>query len=181
MGLKNPEFPTTVFGFIAEGLRLRKSKGNGSITILSCDNLQHNGNTAQNAFSSFIEAQDKDLAEWVQQNVTFPNSMVDRITPVTTIEDVKRLNEKSGIADKAPVYCEDFTQWVIEDNFIAGRPAWERVGVTFTGFSQTKTFGNETENSSRKFRVLQVMLYTFIIQYKFVCRFIQIIATFSDC
>ncbi|WP_454059629.1 mannitol dehydrogenase family protein [Elizabethkingia ursingii] len=130
--LKNPEFPTTVFGFIAEGLRLRKSNGNGSITILSCDNLQHNGNTARNAFSTFIEAQDKNLAEWVQQNVTFPNSMVDRITPVTTIEDVKKLNEKSGITDKAPVYCEDFAQWVIEDNFIAGRPAWERVGVTFT-------------------------------------------------
>ncbi|MDV3865865.1 mannitol dehydrogenase [Elizabethkingia anophelis] len=130
--LKNPESPTTVFGFITEGLRLRKAKGSGSITILSCDNLQHNGNTAQNAFTTFIAAQDKDMAEWVQQNVTFPNSMVDRITPVTTPEDVKRLNEKSGITDKAPVYCEDFVQWVIEDNFIAGRPAWERVGVTFT-------------------------------------------------
>ncbi|MCV5004109.1 hypothetical protein OFM39_31110, partial [Escherichia coli] len=60
------------------------------------------------------------------------NSMVDRITPATTVEDVIRLNEKSGITDKTPVYCEDFIQWVIEDNFIAGRPAWERVGVTFT-------------------------------------------------
>jgi mannitol 2-dehydrogenase len=130
--LENPTNPTTVFGFIAEGLRKRKAEGSGSITILSCDNLQHNGNTAKRAFTTFIEAQDKNLAEWVKTNVTFPNSMVDRITPATSPEDVVRLNKKSGIDDKAPVYCEDFTQWVIEDNFIAGRPAWEKVGVEFT-------------------------------------------------
>jgi mannitol 2-dehydrogenase len=130
--LENPENPTTVFGFIAEGLRKRKAEGNGSITILSCDNLQHNGNTAKRAFTTFIEAQDKNLAEWVKTNVNFPNSMVDRITPATSPEDVVRLNKISGIDDKAPVYCEDFTQWVIEDNFIAGRPAWEKVGVEFT-------------------------------------------------
>lgn len=130
--LENPSSPVTVFGFIAEGLRLRKLKNNSSITILSCDNLQHNGDTAKHAFMTFITAQDSDLAEWAQTHVTFPNSMVDRITPATTVEDVIRLNEKSGITDKTPVYCEDFIQWVIEDNFIAGRPAWERVGVTFT-------------------------------------------------
>ncbi|SIQ59225.1 mannitol 2-dehydrogenase [Chryseobacterium sp. RU37D] len=130
--LNNSENPTTVFGFIAEGLRQRKTTGNGPVTILSCDNLQHNGNTAKSAFTTFIENQDKDLAEWVKTNVTFPNSMVDRITPATTPEDVLRLNEKNGTHDKAPVYCEDFTQWVIEDNFIAGRPDWEKVGVEFT-------------------------------------------------
>lgn len=130
--LENPTKPSTVFGFIAEGLRKRKNKGNGSITILSCDNLQHNGNTTKKAFTTFIEAQDKDLAEWMKSNVTFPNSMVDRITPATTPEDVERLNKKSGVDDKAPVYCEDFVQWVIEDNFIAGRPNWEKAGVEFT-------------------------------------------------
>ena len=130
--LKNPSHPTTVFGFIAEGLRRRKAKGNNGLTILSCDNLQHNGNTARKVFTSFITAQDKDLAAWIHLYVTFPNCMVDRITPATTLEDVQRLNEKSGITDSVPVYCEDFIQWVIEDNFIAGRPAWERVGVTFT-------------------------------------------------
>ncbi|KAF5270939.1 hypothetical protein FQR65_LT17744 [Abscondita terminalis] len=67
-----------------------------------------------------------------ETNVSFPNSMVDRITPATTAQDIARLNNQSGIYDKAPVYCEDFIQWVIEDNFIAGRPAWERVGVEFT-------------------------------------------------
>lgn len=130
--LQNPETPSTVFGFIAEGLRLRKLRNSGGITILSCDNLQHNGNTAKRAFTAFIEAGDKELAEWVNANVTFPNSMVDRITPSTTSEDITRLNGNSGIDDLAPVYCEDFAQWVIEDNFIAGRPAWERVGVEFT-------------------------------------------------
>lgn len=130
--LLNPGTPETVFGFIAEGLRLRKKNGAGSITILSCDNLQHNGNTAKRAFTSFIEAQDKDLGNWIKSHVTFPNSMVDRITPATTAKDIERLNEKSGWNDKAPVYCEDFIQWVIEDQFIAGRPEWEKAGVEFT-------------------------------------------------
>ena len=130
--LKNPQSPRTVFGFIAEGLRRRMTAGNGPVTILSCDNLQHNGNTARKAFTSFIQAQDKELALWVKDNVTFPNSMVDRITPATRPEDVIRLNEKNGTDDNAPVYCEDFIQWVIEDDFIAGRPAWEKVGAEFT-------------------------------------------------
>lgn len=130
--LKNPKQPKTVFGFVAEGLRRRKEAGNGGITILSCDNLQHNGNTAKKAFTSFINEQDSELAEWVNLNVTFPNSMVDRITPATSADDIERLNKKNGTNDLAPVYCEDFIQWVIEDNFVAGRPAWELVGVEFT-------------------------------------------------
>lgn len=130
--LANPSTPTTVFGFVAEGLRRRKKLGNGPITILSCDNLQHNGNTAKRAFTSFIAAQDQGLLEWVSRNVTFPNSMVDRITPATTPADIERLNRKNGTEDEAPVYCEDFIQWVIEDHFIAGRPAWEQVGAEFT-------------------------------------------------
>ena len=130
--LQNPQTPQTVFGFIAEGLRRRKTAGGGPVTILSCDNLQHNGNTARKAFTSFIQAQDPELAAWMENNVTFPNSMVDRITPATRPEDIARLNEKNGTDDQAPVYCEDFIQWVIEDNFIAGRPAWEKVGAEFT-------------------------------------------------
>lgn len=130
--LQYPKQPITVFGIIAEGLRQRRGMGNGGITILSCDNLQHNGTTTKKAFTAFINAQDKDLKKWVEDNVSFPNSMVDRITPATTIADIERMNQKSGINDKAPVYCEDFIQWVVEDNFIAGRPAWEKVGVEFT-------------------------------------------------
>ena len=130
--LLEPHTPQTTFGYVAEGLRRRKAAGNGPITILSCDNLQHNGNTARKAFTTFIKAQDAELAAWVEENVTFPNSMVDRITPATRPEDIIRLNSKNGTADEAPVYCEDFIQWVIEDKFIAGRPAWERVGAEFT-------------------------------------------------
>lgn len=124
--------PKTAFGYVAEGLRRRMNLGNGPVTILSCDNLQHNGNTAKKAFMSFFCAQDMKLAAWVEKNVTFPNSMVDRITPATRPEDISRLNDKNGVCNEAPVYCEDFIQWVIEDKFIAGRLAWERVGVEFT-------------------------------------------------
>ena len=130
--LEYPRDPQTAFGYVAEGLRRRKASGSGPITILSCDNLQHNGNTARRAFMSFVEAQDKELAEWMEQNVTFPNSMVDRITPATRPEDIERLNRENGTNDKAPVYCEDFIQWVVEDNFAAGRPAWETVGAQMT-------------------------------------------------
>lgn len=130
--LQCPKVPKTTFGYVAEGLRRRKAAGNGPLTILSCDNLQHNGNTARKAFTTFIQAQDAALAAWVEENVTFPNSMVDRITPATRPEDKERLNRQNHTDDAAPVYCEDFIQWVIEDNFIAGRPAWERVGAEFT-------------------------------------------------
>lgn len=125
----NPAKPETAFGFVAEGLRRRKAAGAGPVTILTCDNLQHNGNTAKKAFMTFFEAQDPELAKWAKENVTFPNSMVDRITPATRPEDRERLNKKNGTDDKAPVFCEDFIQWVVEDNFAAGRPKWEEVGV----------------------------------------------------
>ncbi|MBD5356987.1 MAG: mannitol dehydrogenase family protein [Bacteroides sp.] len=130
--IANPSAPETVFGFVAEGLRKRIADGAGKVTILTCDNLQHNGNTARKAFMSFFKAQDPELAKWAEENVTFPNSMVDRITPATRPEDVERLNIKNGTEDKAPVYCEDFIQWVVEDNFANGRPKWEEVGVEFT-------------------------------------------------
>ncbi len=130
--LQNPSQPKTAFGYVAEGLRRRMNNGVGKITILSCDNLQHNGNTTRHAFTSFFKAQDAELAKWVEENVTFPNSMVDRITPATRPEDIERLNKQNGTEDQAPVYCEDFIQWVIEDNFAAGRPAWENVGAEMT-------------------------------------------------
>lgn len=130
--LAHPQQPKTVFGFVAEGLRKRMAAGGEGLTLLSCDNLHHNGNTAKTAFTSFIQAQDKQLAHWVKSHVTFPNCMVDRITPATLPDDVIRLNKQSGMGDQVPVYCEDFCQWVIEDNFIAGRPQWQRVGVEFT-------------------------------------------------
>lgn len=130
--IEHPGQPQTAFGYVAEGLRRRRDAGSGPITVLSCDNLQHNGDTACKAFTAFIEAQDPELSMWVKANVTFPNSMVDRITPATLPADIERLNAKNGTADQAPVYCEDFIQWVVEDKFIAGRPKWEKAGAEFT-------------------------------------------------
>ncbi|WP_018108475.1 mannitol dehydrogenase family protein [Bacteroides propionicifaciens] len=130
--LKDPKSPKTAFGFVAEALRKRMKNGVGGLTILSCDNLQHNGTTAEKAFRSFFKLQDKELSRWAEKNVSFPNSMVDRITPSVSQEDIARLNKENGLEDLAPVYCEDFTQWVVEDDFVAGRPSWERVGVKLT-------------------------------------------------
>ena len=126
-----PGEPLTAFGYVAEGLRRRMAAGL-PVTILSCDNLQHNGHVARNSFMTFFERQDAALASWAKDNVTFPSCMVDRITPAVRPDDIERLNAMNGTDDKAPVYCEDFIQWVVEDNFICGRPAWETVGVQFT-------------------------------------------------
>lgn len=127
-----PDRPRTVFGYIAAGLRKRMAANAGPITILSCDNLPHNGNVCRNSFLTFFEKADAELFNWAKEHVSFPNSMVDRITPATLPDDIQKLKAMNGREDMAPVYCEDFIQWVIEDDFRAGRPAWERVGVEFT-------------------------------------------------
>ena len=124
--------PVTVFGYITEALRRRRENGFLPFTIMSCDNLQHNGDVARKAFCSFTEMQDPDLAEWIHRNVAFPNSMVDRITPATCDDDRKILENEFGIEDAWPVACEPFRQWVIEERFSNGRPEFERVGVAFT-------------------------------------------------
>ncbi len=129
--IENPTTPQSVFGYVAAGLKLRADREVGAITILSCDNLQGNGNVAKRAFLSFLKAQDPALYDWAVESVTFPNSMVDRITPATKAEDIERLNNLNDYNDEAPIYAEDFIQWVIEDNFAAGRPEWESVGVEF--------------------------------------------------
>lgn len=127
-----PEKPRTVFGYVAAGLRKRMAANMGPLTILSCDNLPHNGEVCRNSFLSFLEKVDTRLCNWAKDNISFPNSMVDRITPATLPDDIPKLHAMNGDEDLVPVYCEDFVQWVIEDDFPAGRPAWERVGVEFT-------------------------------------------------
>ncbi|EHH67955.1 mannitol dehydrogenase family protein [Gluconobacter morbifer] len=126
------EIPETVFGLLAEALRLRRDAGTAPFTILSCDNVPANGDIARNAVLSFAKLRDATLAEWIGQNVAFPSCMVDRITPAVRAEDIQRLDAESGIDDRAPLYCEDFIQWVVEDKFPNGRPAWEQTGVLFT-------------------------------------------------
>ena len=117
--------PRTVFGLITEALRLRRERGIPPFTILSCDNIQGNGDVAKRVFVSFATAQDSAFGAWVSGSVCFPNCMVDRITPVTTSSDRESLLEKFGIIDAWPVVAEPFTQWVVEDHFSCGRPNLE--------------------------------------------------------
>ena len=121
--------PATTFGLITEALVRRRSRGIDPFTVMSCDNIQGNGHMAQEVFTAFARLRDPELGEWVASNVRFPNSMVDRITPVTTDEDRAQVRERFDIEDAWPVVCEPFTQWALEDNFSAGRPPLEEVGV----------------------------------------------------
>jgi mannitol 2-dehydrogenase len=121
--------PQTVFGYVVSALARRRAKGVTPFTVLSCDNLQGNGKVARTAFISFARLRDDALANWIEANVTFPNGMVDRITPQTTDADRKMVSEAFGIADGWPVMTESFKQWVIEDRFSNGRPPLEEVGV----------------------------------------------------
>lgn len=130
--LANPQQPQTIFGFVVEGLRRRRDAGLGGFTVMSCDNLRHNGDVSRKAFVGYARALDASLAEWIEQNVTFPNAMVDRITPSVSDEAKVQLNKRSGLDDLQPLLSEDFIQWVMEDKFAAGRPAFEKVGVQFS-------------------------------------------------
>ncbi|MBM1108215.1 mannitol dehydrogenase family protein [Aurantibacter crassamenti] len=129
--LRHPEDPITVYGFLCAALERRYKAGLPAFTILSCDNIEHNGDMARKMLLTFAEVQDPDLAKWIAQEVCFPNSMVDRITPVTTHADIETLSQTYGVQDAWPVTCEPFIQWVIEDNFTNGRPEFEEVGVQF--------------------------------------------------
>ena len=117
--------------FLTAALKRRRDNELPAFTILSCDNIEHNGNMARKMLLSFAEVQDAELAKWIGQEVCFPNSMVDRITPVTTNADIETLAQNYGVHDAWPVTCEPFIQWVIEDSFSNGRPAFEKVGVQF--------------------------------------------------
>ena len=121
--------PTTSYGLVAEGLRRRRDRGLGPFTVMSCDNIQSNGSVARTAFLGFATAKDPELGSWVAEQVRFPNSMVDRITPVTTEEDRAAITAEFGVADGWPVVAEPFLQWVLEDSFAAGRPPVEEAGV----------------------------------------------------
>ncbi len=129
--LAAPESPTTVFGAIVAGLRTRRASGEKPFTVMSCDNVPHNGNVCRAAVLGIANAQDPGLGAWIADNVTFPNGMVDRITPATTPARVQYLADKFGVKDNRPVFCEPFIQWVLEDSFTNGRPALEKVGVQF--------------------------------------------------
>ena len=122
----------TTFDRIAAALAIRRDRAAGPITILSCDNVPRNGDAARAATLSAADRLDRALPKWVEDHCTFPNSMVDRITPATAPEDRKWLRDSAGIDDDWPVVSEPFRQWVLEDDFATDRPPWEEAGALFT-------------------------------------------------
>ncbi len=127
----NPETPRTGFGAMIAALKLRRTAGHGPFTGQSCDNLQGNGAILRQTVVALAAMSDPDLAAWIDAQCSFPNSMVDCIVPATGPNELA-LAAGFGIDDAAPVTHENFRQWVIEDDFCAGRPDWDKVGATFT-------------------------------------------------
>jgi mannitol 2-dehydrogenase len=127
----HPDAPKTVFGLIVAGLKRRRAAGVQPFTVMSCDNIPHNGTVTRNAVVGLSRLSDPTMAGWILSEIAFPNGMVDRITPATGERERRLAAEHFGVEDAWPVFCETFRQWVLEDNFPAGRPALERVGVQF--------------------------------------------------
>ena len=127
--IDNPDDPQTVFGLIIQALKHRREKGIEPFTVMSCDNVPQNGDTARKVTIGLAKLQDKEFAKWMEENVSFPNSMVDRITPAPTDELKARID--LDYEDKSPIFCEPFCQWVVEDKFSNKRPPLDKVGVKF--------------------------------------------------
>ncbi|MBJ7536341.1 mannitol dehydrogenase family protein [Marinomonas sp. C1424] len=127
--LRQPSQPRTALGLILASLKQRREQGIEPFTVLSCDNMPHNGLRSKGAVVALAKEQDTELAQWIEQKVAFPNSMVDRIVPAVTTEDLAMIKADTGINEPTVVKCEQFSQWVVEDNFPTGRPRWESAGV----------------------------------------------------
>lgn len=127
--LQNPAEPHSVPGILVEALNRRRERGLRPFTVLSCDNIPDNGHVVRNAVIGMAEKRNQELADWVREHVTFPGTMVDRIVPAATTESLQEITDTLGVEDPCGISGEPFIQWVIEDNFVAGRPAWEEAGV----------------------------------------------------
>jgi mannitol 2-dehydrogenase len=121
--------PSTAFGYIVEALVRRRAAGVPPFTVMSCDNIPGNGEVAHKMIGAFARLKDAHFADWFEEHVAFPNSMVDRITPVTTEHDKAMIYQRFGVEDGWPVVCEPFTQWVLEDHFPEGRPPFDQAGA----------------------------------------------------
>ena len=130
--LKSPASPQTILGLIVQALKARRADGIPPFTVLSCDNLPNNGKLAKAAVLAFAREVDAELATWIEANVCFPCTMVDRITPATTDADRAHVTAAIGMDDAWPVVTEEFVQWVIEDEFTMGRPDWTIAGAVFS-------------------------------------------------
>src|SRR3984957_15961281 len=129
--LAHPDRPRSAVGILVEAYRRRMAARAPAFTALSCDNIQHHGVALRDAVLALAGWRDHALAEWIAANASFPSTMVDRITPVTTPAQIKDFTARFDLVDRWPIFCERFRQWVIEDSFVAGRPAWEEVGAQF--------------------------------------------------
>ncbi|EOP1506737.1 fructuronate reductase [Escherichia coli] len=129
--LTMPREPQSAIGLLVEALRVRREKSLPPFSVLSCDNIPENGVLTKNAVLDFANQLDAGLATWIEQKVTFPGTMVDRIVPAMIPEQFAVIEAQTGHADPCGVVCEDFRQWVIEDNFVAGRPEWDKAGAMF--------------------------------------------------
>ncbi|WP_287791622.1 MULTISPECIES: fructuronate reductase [Atlantibacter] len=129
--LAHPSEPKSAIGYIVEALRLRREQGLNAFTVMSCDNVRENGHVARAAVLGLAQARDPALAAWIETHVTFPCTMVDRIVPAATAETLDDIASQLGVYDPCAIACEPFRQWVIEDNFVNGRPDWDRVGAQF--------------------------------------------------
>ena len=124
--IADPENPKTIFGAIVKALKKRRDAGMTPFTVMSCDNLPHNGDVVKSVVMGLAKEIDADLADWIEANAKFPNGMVDRITPATTEEQQKYVLDTYGVEDHIPIFCEPFRQWVLEDNFVNGeRPQFD--------------------------------------------------------
>jgi fructuronate reductase len=123
--------PKTAIGLLAAGIELRRQLGAGDVTLISCDNIPSNGLLLRNVLTEFAEQRSAELARWLREHVRFPSTMVDRIVPASTPDDVRFAREVCGVEDLAPVVGEPFRQWVIEDSFASRRPDWDAAGAAF--------------------------------------------------
>ena len=130
--LATPRHPQGVLGLLCEALRRRRDAGLAPFTVLCCDNLPENGTLLRGAVTDFARRIDSSLADWIAAHVAFPCTMVDRITPAATDATLAEAQSLTGTTDLAAIETESFFQWVIEDSFPQGRPAWEEAGVIFT-------------------------------------------------
>ncbi len=124
--LQHPDQPRSLPGVILAAIKRRKARGVPPFSVMSCDNMPENGHVTRNVITQLAQRQSPELAQWVAQHVTFPSTMVDRIVPAMTPETLAQITELLGVNDPAGIACEPFFQWVIEDNFVNGRPAWEK-------------------------------------------------------
>ncbi|MFC3023588.1 mannitol dehydrogenase family protein [Vibrio zhugei] len=129
--LQSPHDPDSAIGYIVEGLAHRRQLGLEAYTVLSCDNIQGNGHVLRHAVLQYAKAIDPQLAQWIEQHASFPCTMVDRIVPAATQDSLHLVERAIGVYDPCAIACESFKQWVIEDDFVQGRPDWDKVGAQF--------------------------------------------------